>query len=83
MLDSCKLTIINNCEYGSARGKGCLCRVPYMWGFICVGAVGISVMRCTMHSNKLSSTITSFYSSGKECFAPMHMLRPRPECKTG
>ena len=32
MLDSCKLTFINNCEYGSARGKGCLGRVPYMWG---------------------------------------------------
>ena len=77
MLDSCKLTFINNCEYGSARGQGVPLRVPYMWGFICASAVSIMWMRCTMHSNKLSSTYTSSSRKGKRYSIRCRYFGPR------
>ena len=47
---------MNDCEYGIARGKGCLSRVPYIVGFICV-LVQLASWGDAMHHalNKLSS----------------------------
>ena len=58
---------------GSRRGQGArgASVVCHTCGVHLCGAVGINVLRCTMHSNKLSSTIASFYSSGKEWFDQM------------
>ena len=48
------------------RGKGCLSRVPYIVGFICVLVqLASGEMRCTMHSINILHHVANF-SRGKE-----------------